>query len=369
METCSHDLCHQALQLTSMPHVTVCEVHKMISSMTSAPMDYVPTSLVKACPAIFAELITYLANLSFSEGCFPQQLKKAQVMPLLKREGLDKDTPANYRPISNLNTVSKITERLILVRFRQHLTSSPSVNSAQSAYRRHHSTEMALLRTMDAVYRAADRGEATLIVVLDISAALDTIDHTILLNRLNSFGAGGNVLSLISSYLAMRSQTVRVGSASLAPSDCSCGVPQGSVLGPILFTVYMSPIASVAYRHHMNQQQYTDDAHLYIAFTKQTAVSSIHNLQACLIALQAWFAQNGLALNPDKTEVIQMSTIRRAKELHASISQEQASNTRSTKAARSNTQCRFHFRYANQERQQGVLLSHPGPATHSTIAN
>ena len=149
---------------------------------------------------------------------------------------------------------------------------------------------------MDAVYRAADGGEATLIVALDISAAFDTIDHTILLNRLhNSFGVGGNALSLIGSYLAMRSQTVRVGSASSPPSDCSCGVPQGSVLSPILFTVFVSPIVSVAYGHPVNQQQYADDTQLYIAFTKQTAVSSIHNLQACLVALQTWFAQNGFA--------------------------------------------------------------------------
>ena len=129
---------------------------------------------------------------------------------------------------------------------------------------------------MDAVYRPADRGKATLIVALDISAAFDTIDHTIFLNRLNnSFDIVENALSLISSYLAMRSQTVRFGSASSAPSDCSCGVPQGSVLGPILFTVYVSPIASVAYEHHVNQQQYADDTQLYIVFTKQTSVSSI----------------------------------------------------------------------------------------------
>ena len=151
---------------------------------------------------------------------------------------LDKDTPTNNRPISYFNTISKIIERLILVRIRQHLTSSPSFNSAQSAYRRHHSTETALLRTMDAVCRAADRGEVTLIVALDISAAFDTIDHTIHLILLHySFGVDGNLLSLTSSYLVMRSQPVRVGSASSAPSGCSCGVPQGSVLSPILFTV------------------------------------------------------------------------------------------------------------------------------------
>ena len=104
----AHDLCHQGSLLTSLPHVMVCKVHKMISSITSksSPTDYVPTSLVKACPAVFAELITYLVNLSFCEGCFPQQFKKAQVTHL-KREELDTDTPANYRPISNLNTIFK----------------------------------------------------------------------------------------------------------------------------------------------------------------------------------------------------------------------------------------------------------------------
>ena len=105
-------LANVTCQSTSLPHVTVCEVHKMISSMTfkSLPMDYVPTSLVKAYTAVFAELITYLVNLSFIESCFPRQFKKAQVTPLLKREGLDKNTPANYRSISNLNTISKIIE-------------------------------------------------------------------------------------------------------------------------------------------------------------------------------------------------------------------------------------------------------------------
>ena len=107
------------------------------------------------------------------------------------------NTPTSYRPIANLNTISKMIERLILVRLRQHLTSSPSFDIAQSAYRRHYSAETALLRTMDAVYRESSgsrRGEAILTVALDMFAAFDTNDHTILLNRLNnSFGVGGNV--------------------------------------------------------------------------------------------------------------------------------------------------------------------------------
>ena len=100
--------------------------------------------------------------------------------PLLKRDGLDKNIPANYRPISNLNTISKIMERLALVRLRQHLVGSPTFNSAQSAYRRRHSTETALLQTNDFSHRTVDRGEATMLIALDVSAALDMVVHSTL---------------------------------------------------------------------------------------------------------------------------------------------------------------------------------------------
>ena len=97
--------------------------------------------------------------------------------PLLNKEGLDRNAPCNYRPISNLNTLSNVLEKLALVRIRQHLITSPNNNRAQSAHRRNHSTESALLRTLDAAYQAMDRGEATLLIALDISAAFDTVVH------------------------------------------------------------------------------------------------------------------------------------------------------------------------------------------------
>ena len=161
--------------------------------------------------------------------------------------------------------------------------------------------------------QAADRGEAILIVALDISAAFDMVIHFILLSSLlNSFGRNGNALLWISSYLSRWSQTVRVGSASSTSSSSRCGVPQGSDLGPILFTVYTSPIAGVSDAHHMNQQQYADDKQLDVTFTMLMATASIHNTE---IALHAWFPMNSFTLNLDKTEMIQMSTTRQAKEL------------------------------------------------------
>ena len=153
--------------------VTPAEVFKLITSMSakSSPADFVPTSVIKACSNVISEIISNLANRSFAEGRFPK-FKHAQVTPLLKKDGLDKDNPANYRHISNLNTQSKIIERLAFSRLRQHLIGSPNFNPAQFVFRRHHSTETSLLRTTNAAYRTMDREEATILVALDISAAL-----------------------------------------------------------------------------------------------------------------------------------------------------------------------------------------------------
>ena len=185
--------------LDSVTDVTVDEVFKLISSMPSksSSVDFIPTSLIKLCPLVFSEIIANLANLSFSQGIFPAKFKEASVVPLLKKPSLDPDNPANYRPISNLNNISKMLERLFLSRFYPHVTSSPHFNHLQSAYRKFHSTESALLHTFDSIYRSADQSKPTFLVSLDLSAAFDTIDHSILLNRLStSFGVSWFSLSL-----------------------------------------------------------------------------------------------------------------------------------------------------------------------------
>ena len=204
----------------------------------------------------FSHLICRLANLSFSQGLFPSCYKigLAQITPLLKKCGLDKNSPANYRPISNLNTIAKILERLFLNRIQTHITTCSNFNPFQSAYRSKHSTETALIYTLNSVYQSADEGNGTLLVSLDLSAAFDTVDHSILLNRLNNtFGIRGNYLAWIKSYLTDRSQFVRIGQSSSHLTPSHSGVPQGSVLGPILFTIYTSPIASIAARHNICQ--------------------------------------------------------------------------------------------------------------------
>ena len=167
------------------------------------------------------------------------------MLPLLKKLDLDPLNPANYRPISNLTTFSKIIERLVLHRIRPHLLSNKNYSSYQSAYRSGHSTETALLHTIDGITSASKNG-CTMLVTLDLSAAFDTVDHGILLRRLDDkFAIRDSALSWLESYLSDRKQFVKLGESSTDLFSLDVGVPQESVLGPILFTTYTSPIGDL----------------------------------------------------------------------------------------------------------------------------
>ena len=204
------------------------EIFKLIRSMPakSSPLDQIPTSVIKACPDAFAPLIARLVHLSFQEGKFPEKYRHALVTPLLKRTGLDADDFGNYRPISNLHTVSKIVERVYMTRLAAHVKKSPNYNRFQSAYRKGHSTETALLRMMNDVYCAAENGSRTILLQLDLSSAFDTLNIATLLRRLRySFGITGPALNWVSSYLVGRSHTVRVGQQRSSTVSCQYGVP------------------------------------------------------------------------------------------------------------------------------------------------
>jgi len=151
----------------------------------SSPLDVLPCTLLKSCADVFAPVIATLADLSLQSGKFPSCYKKAQVLPLLKKPGLETSSPANYRPISNLTTDSKVLERLVLTRMRPHLLGSANFSQFQSAYRKGDSTET-LLEVLDSVYTAANDKQITVLIGLDLSAAFDTVNHDILLERLQS---------------------------------------------------------------------------------------------------------------------------------------------------------------------------------------
>ena len=198
-------------------------------------------------------------------------------------------------------------ERLFMARIRPHVENCCNFNQYQSAYRRGHSTETTLLRMLDDVYNAADNHSRSLLLQLDLSAAFDTLDKPTLLRRLDqTFGVRGTSWKWVDSYLKERSQYVRVGDTVSSSVGCYYGVPQGSVLGPLLFTIYTSPIANViAPFSNVHHAQYADDTQLYIALNSDRAFTVIND---CFQSVHRWLDANGLCLNPDKSEAIVIGT-------------------------------------------------------------
>ena len=226
--------------------------------------------------------------------------------------------------MSNLSFVSKLIERIVCVQLIEHLEANGLYELLQSAYRQLHSTETALLRVQNDLLQAVDAEGGAILVLLDLSAAFDTIDHQKLLKLLDhSFGIRGTALKWFESYLQERTQTVQVGSAKSKPVTLKYGVPQGSVLGPILFTIYTAPLGDIIRGHGLSFHLYADDTQLYIAFkpgasmSRETAVSRI---EACVKDIKEWMTNNLLKLNEDKTELIVVtSSTRNSQSQHITI--------------------------------------------------
>ena len=211
----------------------------MKSASNTCSLDSIPTPLLLEILDCLLPSLTALIKSSLSSGLFPQVFKSAVIFPLLKKPILDPNELTNFRPISILPFISKIIDKLVLVQISHHLLANNLLNQFQSAYRPGHSTETALLKIVNDLLLSLDDGKISLLASLDLSAAFDTIDHNILLHRLqHAFGLSGTVLDWFSSYIS-----VSVHSHTSVPASVSCGVPQGSVLGPIIFVLYTTPLS------------------------------------------------------------------------------------------------------------------------------
>ena len=255
--------------------------------------------------------MTEVINRSLTSGVFPQAHKAAIVKPLLKKPSLDHNNLKNYRPVSNLSFVSKLTEKIILSQLFGHLTKNELFNPFQSAYRPGHSTETALLKVMNDLLHSLDKGKISLVTMLDLSAAFDTIDHTILLQRLEHvFGIRGTALSWFASYLSDRTQTVSIENFTSADSPLPFGVPQGSVLGPVLFVLYTAPLSDIMKNHSVLYHAYADDSQLQKSAPQEDANELVQSMQACIQDVKSWMTSNKLKLNDDKTEAMIVSSSR-----------------------------------------------------------
>ena len=232
----------------------------------------------------------------------------ARIKPLLKKPGLDPDIVKNYRPVSNLPFLSKIMEKVVDARLEHHLVQNNLHKPSQSAYKRFHSTETALLKVQNDILRSLDAGDVTVLVMLDLSAAFDTIDHPTLLRRFEChFGIEGKALAWITSYLSNRYQSVSVNAELSKQVLLQYGVPQGSVLGPKKYVMYTKPLGDIIRQHEVDHHFYADDTQVYLSFRPRDDTSredALYRIERCLVDIQSWMGSNKLKLNNDKTEVI-----------------------------------------------------------------
>ena len=262
----------------------------------SAPgVDTIPTSILQQNCFILAAPLTYIINLSFENGIFPDHLKLARVTPIFKSG--DSQSVSNYRPISVLSTISKVFERIMYNKLELYLSKYDILSKEQFGFRKNYSTYMACLDLINFITTGFDNKEATLGVFIDLSKAFDTVDHGILLDKLRYCGVRGIAHKWFESYLTNRKQLVNVNHSSSTFNDITCGVPQGSILGPLLFLLFINDLPNCS--NVLKFVLFADDTS--ILFKNSDPRSCIPLLNDELQNVSIWFKANKLSLNIKKT--------------------------------------------------------------------
>jgi len=276
-------------------------IHNLKNS-TSVGHDNISTKLIKSCAATLAPVLAHINNQSLTEGLFPDAMKIAKVVPIFKNG--DANNVSNYRPISILPAFSKLTEKLMYSRLDKYLTNNIILHQNQFGFRAKLSTSMALLELMDKLSGAMDEKLYTVGVFIDLAKAFDTVDHHILLGKLEHYGIRGTALNWFRSYLTDRQQFVSVSKHESPFARISCGVPQGSILGPILFLLYINDLNCVS--NLLRIIMFADDTNFFITGSSLQKVEDQLNDE--LIIISEWFKTNLLSLNLTKTSYMIFGT-------------------------------------------------------------
>ena len=264
--------------------------------------DEIPVKLLKLSNCYIVQPLTFISNLSLSQGMFPDKMKLANVIPLYKSD--DPMYFNHYRPVALLCILSKVFEKIMYSRLLEFLENYQILYKNQFGFRKKHSTYMALMILVDKITKSLENGEFVIGIFLDFSKAFDTVNHDILLQKLHHYGIRGTAFMWFKSYLSCRYQYVTYNSTESSKKLIKCGVPQGSILGPLLFLVYINDLANVC--KTSMPLLFTDDTNIFFSGKDPHTIEAQINEE--LKYISEWLKTNRLSLNVKKTHYIIFAT-------------------------------------------------------------
>ena len=268
-------------------------------------IDEINSNVIKILRGELQDPLFYIFDLSFKTGVFPDQLKTARITPIFK--GGDENQLTNYRPISILSCFSKLLERIIYNRLDDYFTLNNLLFHNQFGFQRGHSTDEAIVTFCEEIHKSFNKNKYLIGIFIDLSKAFDTVNHEILMKKLAHYGLDERTLKLLASYLSNRTQYVTYGNKISDPKKMKCGVPQGSILGPLLFLIYINDIHNCS--QNLNFVLFADDTNIYQS--NESIQALFANCNNELIKLSNWFKLNKLSLNASKTKYVFFHPLRK----------------------------------------------------------
>lgn len=329
-KNCSkYDNCNDLLfELTPVSEEDVLKAIQGMSNKKSTGVDNISILMIKMAVPTIVPSLTHICNRSLSERTFPTKWKRSKIIPIHKSG--NKKSANNYRPISILPSVSKILERLVQVQLTDYLKFNNILSEAQSGFRKNHSTISALLKVTDDWLSAIDHGLLTGAVFIDLRKAFDTVDPFILLNKLSNIGVSASCLSWFRSYLTGRRICTVINSSTSKESSIDYGVPQGSILGPLLFVIYIDDL--VKHLEQCSVHLYADDTVIYFSNKDVHMIESVLNSE--LQNIFDWLGSSKLSLNCNKTVCMLFGSpgmLQKYNQVHITVNNARIQQVQSTK--------------------------------------